>query len=89
VKGNNYTLTGNVGVWGANVVDGWQVHQILAPWGCGNVWRSNSSDLRGVGNYAIDVTDQSRCSGNPNVVYSSNTVTNAKIGLTNITVAAG
>jgi hypothetical protein len=89
VKGNNYTLTGNVGVWGANVVDGWQVHQILAPWGCGNVWRSNSADLGGVGNYAINVTDQSKCSGNLNVVYSSNTVTNAKIGLTNIHVTAG
>jgi Cellulose binding domain len=92
VKGNNYTLTGNVGVYGTNagvLVDGYQVHQILAPYGCGNVWRSNSSDLGGVGNYAINVTDQSRCSGNPNVVYSSNTVTNAKIGLTNITVTNG
>ena len=40
-------------------------------------------------NYAINVSDQSKCSGNLNVVYSSNTVTNAKIGLTNITVTAG
>jgi hypothetical protein len=91
-KGNNYTFTGNVGVYGTSggvLADGYQVHQILAPWGCGNVWRSNSSDLGGVGNYAIDVTDQSRCSGNLNVVYRSNTVTNAKIGLTNITVTSG
>jgi hypothetical protein len=91
VKGNGYTLTGNVGVYGGSgtLVDGYQVHQILSPWGCGNVWRSNASDLGGVGNYAIDVTDQSRCSGNLNVVYSSNTVTNAKVGLTNIAVTAG
>ena len=65
------------------------MHQILAPYGCGNVWRGNKSDLGGVGNYAINVSDQSKCSGNLNVVYSSNTVTNAKIGLTNITVTAG
>ena len=50
---------------------------------------NNKSDLGGVGNYAINVSDQSKCSGNPNVIYSSNTVTNAKIGLTNITVTAG
>jgi hypothetical protein len=53
------------------------------------VFRSNKSDLGGVGNYAINVTDQSGCSTRPNVVYSSNTVTNAKKGLTNITVTSG
>ena len=91
VKGSNYTIINNVGTYGGTgtLVDGYQVHQILAPYGCGNVWRGNKSDLGGVGNYAINVSDQSKCSGNLNVVYSSNTVTNAKIGLTNITVTAG
>jgi Cellulose binding domain len=92
VKGSNYTLTGNVGVYGTSggtLVDGYQVHQILAPYGCGNVFRSNSFDLGGVGNYAINVTDQSKCTSNPNVVYTSNTVTNAKLGLTNIKAVAG
>jgi hypothetical protein len=35
------------------------------------------------------VTDQSGCAGNPNVVYSSNTVANAVKGLTNIAVTGG
>jgi parallel beta-helix repeat protein len=91
VKGSDYTLTGNHGSYGAGGVlaDGYQVHQIVTPFGCGNVWKGNDSDLGGVGGYAINVTDQSRCTSDPNVVYSSNTVTNAKTGLTNIVVTAG
>ena len=92
VKGSGYTLTGNTGTFVAGtgtLADGYQVHQQLAGDGCGNVFRSNKSDLGGAGNYAINVTDQSGCSARPNVVYSSNTVTNAKIGLTNIKVTTG
>jgi hypothetical protein len=92
VKGSGYTLTGNTGTFVAGTgtfVDGYQVHQQRAGDGCGNVWHSNKSDLGGVGNYAINVTDQSGCSSKPNVVYSSNTVTNAKKGLTNIKVTPG
>ena len=92
MKGSGYLLTGNTGTFVAGtgtLVDGYQVHQIVSGSGCGNVWRSNNSDLGGVGNYAINVTDQSSCAGNPNVVYSSNTVTNAVKGLTNIAVTAG
>jgi parallel beta-helix repeat protein len=92
VKGSGYLLSGNTGRYtsGSGVlVDGYQVHQIVAGSGCGNVWRNNASDLGGVGNYAINVTDQSGCATNPNVVYSSNTVTNAKTGLTNIKVTTG
>jgi hypothetical protein len=92
VKGSGYTFTANTGTFVAGtgtLADGYQVHQQLAGDGCGNVWRSNKSDLGGVGNYAINVTDQSGCSTRPNVVYSSNTVTNAVKGLTNITVTIG
>jgi hypothetical protein len=92
VKGNGYLLTGNVGTFVAGtgtLADGYQVHQQLAGQGCGNVWRGNTSDLGGVGNYAINVTDQSNCAGNLNVVYGSNTVTNAVTGLTNIAVTSG
>ena len=92
VKGNGYTFTGNTGTFVAGTgtfVDGYQVHQQIAGDGCGNVWRSNKSDLGGVGNYAVNVTDQSGCASSPNVVYSSNTVTNAKKGLTNIKVTIG
>jgi parallel beta-helix repeat protein len=92
VKGSGYTLDGNVGTFVAGtgtLADGYQVHQIVAGSGCGNVWRNNNSDLGGVGAYAINVTDQANCTGNLNVVYSSNTVTNATKGLTNIAVTAG
>jgi hypothetical protein len=92
VKGSGYTLTGNTGTFVAGtgvLVDGYQVHQQRAGDGCGNVWHSNKSDLGGVGNWAINVTDQSGCSTKPNVIYSSNTVTNAVKGLTNIKVTPG
>jgi len=91
VKGSHYTLSDNVGRYDGSgvLVDGYQVHQQIAGDGCGNVWRNNSSDLGGVGNYAVNVTDQANCSGNLNVVYSSNTVTNAVQGLTNISVTSG
>lgn len=56
------------------------------PNGCGTVWRGNSSDLGGVGDYAIKITSTSKCSGRPNVVYASNTVTRAVSGLTNVAV---
>jgi F5/8 type C domain len=96
VKGSGYTLIGNHGSYTVGVpadgyqvlADGYQVHQIVSPYGCGNVFRSNDSNLGGVGGYAVNVTDQSHCSS-ANVVYSSNTVTNAKSGLTNIAVTAG
>jgi hypothetical protein len=92
VKGSHYLLQDNVGSFVAGtgtLTDGYQTHQQVAGDGCGNVWRGNTSDLGGVGNYAINVTDQANCSGNLNVVYSSNTVTNAVKGLTNITVTSG
>jgi hypothetical protein len=92
VKGSGYTLTGNTGSYTAGtgvLVDGYQVHQQRAGDGCSNVWRSNVSNLGGVGNYAINVTDQAGCTGKLNVVYSSNTVSNAKKGLTNISVTIG
>jgi parallel beta-helix repeat protein len=87
VKGNGYTITGNHGAYTAGTLaNGYETHQIVSPYGCGNTWRNNDSDLGGVGGYAINVTNQSKCSGNPNVVYSSNSVTGATKGLTNIPV---
>ena len=92
VKGTGYTIDGNKGTFtspGA-FADGYQTHNVSTTpsfaSGCGNVWRNNVSDLGGVGQYAIDVTSVSKCAGTPNVVYASNTVTNAVKGLTNIAV---
>ncbi|MEV8511924.1 cellulose binding domain-containing protein [Dactylosporangium sp. NPDC051484] len=66
--------------------NGYETHNPVAGSGCGNVWRDNVSDLGGAGRYAINVTSTSKCAGNLNVVYASNTVRNATIGLTNIAV---
>jgi hypothetical protein len=88
VKGSGYTLTGNHGSYSGGTVltDGYQIHQILPGAGCGNLFRGNDSDLGGASGYAIDVTDQSGCPTDPNVVYSTNTVDNAGKELTNIPV---
>jgi len=92
VKGIGYLIEGNTGTFTipATFVNGYETHNpTTTPSlgnGCGNTWRSNSSNLGGVGQYAIRITSTSKCTGNPNVVYASNTVTNATIGLTNIAV---
>ncbi|MGR3867075.1 discoidin domain-containing protein [Streptomyces graminifolii] len=87
-KGNNYTIENNTGTFSApgTFANGYETHNLLTGYGCGNVWRNNKSDLGGAGEYAVYVSSVSKCATNPNVVYSSNTVTNAKKGLTNITV---
>jgi hypothetical protein len=91
VKGSGYTLSRNRGTYsgGSMLVDGYQVHQIVSGARCGNVFRANDSDLGGASGYAINVTEQSGCSASPNVVYSTNTVTKAGKGLTNIPVTPG
>ena len=93
-QGNGYLIEGNTGTFqsggGAVFVDGFQTHILLTGWGCGNVFRTNTSNLGGVGQYAIRVQDNSSaCAGNLNVVYSSNTVSAATVGLTNIAVTSG
>ncbi|SDK29945.1 discoidin domain-containing protein [Nonomuraea jiangxiensis] len=91
-KGIGYLIENNTGNFSSpgTFANGYETHNpSTSPSfanGCGNIWRSNRSDLGGVGAYAIRITSTSKCSGNPNVVYSSNTVTNARSGLTNIPV---
>ncbi|MFI6325582.1 discoidin domain-containing protein [Nonomuraea sp. NPDC050556] len=92
VKGINYVIDGNIGTFAppGTFVNGYETHNpSTTPTfdnGCGNVWRNNRSDLGGVGQYAIKITSTSKCSATPNVVYASNTVTNATTGLTNIPI---
>ncbi|GAA4902308.1 parallel beta helix pectate lyase-like protein [Stackebrandtia albiflava] len=92
VKGIDYLIEGNTGDFESPGVfaHGYETHNpSTSPSfqnGCGNVWRDNVSDLGGVGGWAINVTSTSKCSGNLNVVYASNTVSGATQGLTNITV---
>jgi hypothetical protein len=91
VKGSDYLIQGNTGTFTAPGVfaNGYETHNPTAGSGCGNTWRDNVSDLGNVGNWAIDVTSTSKCAGHLNVVYTSNTVTNALSGLTNINPTAG
>lgn len=92
VKGIDYLIENNTGTFASpgTFANGYETHNpTTTPSflnGCGNIWRSNASNLGGVGAYAIKVTSTSKCSGRLNVVYSSNTVTNAASGLTNIPV---
>ena len=88
VKGNGYLFEGNTGTFSSpgTFANGYETHNPLTGYGCGNIWRDNDSDLGGVGRYAVFVSSTSKCSGNPNRVYASNTVTNAVSGLTNIAV---
>lgn len=69
-----------------SLLDGYQVHQAVAGWGCQNAFTGNRSDLGGADGYAINVTDQKKCD-RPDVVYASNTVRNGGSGLTNIPVS--
>ncbi|RLK24867.1 parallel beta helix pectate lyase-like protein [Micromonospora sp. M71_S20] len=88
-KGNSYLIEGNTGTFQApgTFANGYETHNLLDGYGCGNVWRGNASELGGVGGYAVRVSSTSKCAANPNVVYASNTVTGARYGLTNISVA--
>ncbi|GIH10248.1 hypothetical protein Rhe02_83150 [Rhizocola hellebori] len=91
-KGIGYLLENNTGTFSApgTFANGYETHNpTTTPAflnGCGNVWRGNASNLGGVGRYAINVTSTAKCPGNLNVVYASNTVSNAVTGLTNIAV---
>jgi hypothetical protein len=91
VKGSDYLIQANTGTFTPPGVfaNGYETHNPTAGSGCGNTWRDNVSDLGGVGTWAIDVTSTSKCAGHLNVVYTSNTATNALSGLTNINPTAG
>jgi hypothetical protein len=86
VKGNDYTVTGNTMTNG--LVDGFEVEQLYKNSGCGNVFKSNTINL-GASGYGFNVKDQSSCKTDPNVVGTSNTVTNAKKGASSIPETSG
>ncbi|MEV0226011.1 discoidin domain-containing protein [Streptomyces sp. NPDC050704] len=86
VKGNGYLIASNTGTFGGHgvLVDGYQTHDRVDGYGCGNTFRANDSDLGGADGYAINVTNQDDCEAAPNIVTSDNTVIGAGSGLTNI-----
>ncbi|WP_405832200.1 right-handed parallel beta-helix repeat-containing protein [Streptomyces sp. NBC_01176] len=84
VKGNGVLVENNRGT--ATTNDGYETHTQQSGWGCGTVFRGNTSDLRGASGdkqLAVNVTNYGTSCGT--TVYASNTVTGGK-GLTNITV---
>ncbi|GLX48151.1 hypothetical protein Shyhy01_11010 [Streptomyces hygroscopicus subsp. hygroscopicus] len=84
VKGNDVLVQDNTGARTSN--DGYQTHTQQPGWGCGTVFKGNTSTLTGATGptrLAIDVTNYGTdCE---TTVYSSNTVTDGK-GLTNVQV---
>jgi hypothetical protein len=96
LKGSRYQVTGNFGYFaqtpGGVFANGYEIHEQYGQgYGCGNVFRGNFSDLGGVGNLAVEVNTQAMCAAKnePNIVYSDNAVTGAKVGLTNIEATVG
>lgn len=84
VKGNNVLVEGNKG--SRTTDNGYETHTQQSGWGCGTVFRNNSSNLSGATGdkqLAVNVTNSS--SSCRTTVYASNTVTGGK-GLTNIPV---
>ncbi len=84
VKGNDVLVEGNRGSRTTN--NGYETHTQQSGWGCGTVFRDNTSDLSGsTGDkrIAFNVTNYSATC--PTTVYASNTVTGGN-GLTNIAV---
>ncbi|MER5384111.1 right-handed parallel beta-helix repeat-containing protein [Streptomyces sp. NPDC002688] len=84
VKGNDVLVENNKG--SATTNDGYETHTQQSGWGCGTVFRGNTSDLRGAtGDKQLAVNVTNYGTGCRTTVYASNTVTGGK-GLTNITV---
>lgn len=84
VKGNDVLVENNRGRSTTN--DGYETHTQQSGWGCGTVFRSNTSDLTGATGdkqLAINVTNYGTSCRT--TVYATNTVTGGR-GLTNITV---
>jgi hypothetical protein len=83
VKGDNYLIDANT--VSNPYTDGFQIHNVYNPYGCGNTFTNNKFTLGTAPGYGINVTDNSGCT-TKNTVASTNTSTGGK-GLTNISVS--
>ncbi|MFD3410647.1 right-handed parallel beta-helix repeat-containing protein [Streptomyces cyaneofuscatus] len=84
VKGNDVLVEGNRGSRTTN--NGYETHTQQSGWGCGTVFRNNTSNLSGATGdrqLAVNVTNNS--AGCRTTVYASNTLTGGR-GLTNVPV---
>ncbi|TDW95327.1 aryl-phospho-beta-D-glucosidase BglC (GH1 family) [Kribbella pratensis] len=78
VKGNNYVIENNTGKNTTN--NGYETHTQQSGWGCGTVFRGNTSDLTGAtgsGRYAFNITNYSASSCKV-TIDRSNTMTGGK-----------
>jgi len=82
IKGNHTLIENNHGY--DALLDGFQVTIKAEGWGAFNIFRNNTCEVNGPG-MGIRVQLKNG-SANGNIVYSNNTVKNAKEGLTNIPV---
>lgn len=86
VKGNNYLIEYNIGTnpGGSIFKDGYQVHVASAGWGNNNEFRNNSSTVNANG-YGFNIQlSGSAGTTTGNKVYTSNIVTGAASGVSNI-----
>jgi len=81
VKGNGWTIQGNVGQ--NSTADGFQVHSVVKGWGTANVFDSNTAAVNGPG-YGIHLAPVQA-----NVVLCSNTASGAGRGLSNVRCTTG
>ncbi|MGK3092102.1 right-handed parallel beta-helix repeat-containing protein [Streptomyces sp. WAC01490] len=84
VKGNDVLVEGNRGSRTTN--NGYETHTQQSGWGCGTIFRNNTSNLSGATGdrqLAVNVTNNSATCRT--TVYASNTVTGGR-GLTNVPV---
>ncbi len=79
VKGNSWTVIGNIGSGGGSLVDGIQTHVILKGWGDRDIFAANRLSL-GSSGYGINVNKKS--SGT--VVHCNNVASGARKGLSNL-----
>lgn len=89
VKGNGYLIEGNTGTnpGGGIFIDGYQVHCAYAGWGNDNVFKTNTCTVNGTG-YGFNIQlSGSNGTTTGNKVYTSNTVTGAVKGVSNIALS--
>ena len=82
VKGNGWTITGNVGE--RSIGDGFAVHRVQDGWGERNVFRGNHAAVDGPG-YGIYVQHSSLAT----LLTCDNTATGARSGLSNVDCTHG
>jgi hypothetical protein len=89
VKGNDYLIENNTGTnpGGSIFKDGYQVHVAVSGWGNNNVFKNNNCTVNASG-YGFNIQlSGSNGTSSGNKVYTSNTVTGAASGVSNISLS--